>query len=450
MKAWYKKFIERYFRSDKKNLASANYFVHIPKTAGTSFIVLLDRFYPADKIYPHQLWREAKDIDLTQNQKYDLYRGHFGGGGVGVLTDRHIDFFTILRDPVALANSTFQFVKRETNTKVHQLVEQQDMSFSQFLSHPMTSPLVQNRMVRNISFDFVEDPAAQEVFLSAETIEYLQSIIQGQGLEITDEQRLERAKKFIQQCRWFGLLERFDESLQLLCFEMYWPPIGQTQKLNTFKQSSELTVKERRLIDQLNQYDNLLYDHSVELFEDRIENMRYQLKKFQTYQSQTIDHLLDIRYQKHHAKVVSEELPDALSFGFDQVLFGSQWHRRELMQPENEYFRWTGPGAQASIDCWVQPLDYQLSIRIINATSIELLEQLNISINGHSVEWKTGDSGLVRILTVDCPVDLIKNNGLVRVVFTCHDMLRHADVFNSDDERLVGVAVHWLKFSHES
>ncbi len=110
MKDWFKHRFKRYFKSFKKqeNSPPANYFVHIPKTAGTSFIVLLDRFYAAEKIYPHQLWREAKDIDLAQNEQYDLYRGHFGGGGVSVLTHRAVEFFTILRDPVALAHSTFQ------------------------------------------------------------------------------------------------------------------------------------------------------------------------------------------------------------------------------------------------------------------------------------------------------------------------------------------------------
>ncbi len=324
------------------------------------------------------------------------------------------------------------------------------MSFLQFLAHPMTSPLVQNRMVRNISFDFAEDPAAQEVFLSAETIEYLQTIILNQGPAITDEQRLKRAQKFIQKSRWFGLLERFDESLQLLCFVMYWPPIGQTQKLNTFKKPSKLSTKERRLINQLNQYDNVLYEHSVKVFEQRLADMHHQLRQIQTHESQSVDDLLDLRYQQSQAKGFNATLPNDFCYGFEQVLFGSQWHRRELMQPENEYFRWTGPGAKASIDCWVKPLDYKLTIRIINATSIELLDQLSVTINGHIATWKTHDSGLVRILTVDCPTDLIKNNGLVRVVLDCHTMTTHATAFNSDDERLVGVAVHWLKFSHES
>ena len=355
MKAWFNRFFQRFFKSDNKQHGTTpvSYFAHIPKTAGTSFIVLLDRFYAADKIYPHQLWREVKHIDLSDNDHYDLFRGHFGGGGLEVLTQRAVEFFTLLRDPIALAQSTYQFVKRESNTKVHQLVEQQGINFAEFLSHPMTAPLVQNRMTRYLSFDFVDDPAAQEVFLSAETIEYLQSIIQKQGPGLTDEHRLKRAQNFIHHSRWFGLLERFDESLQLLCFEMHWPPMGETQKLNTFKKTKQLTPEEQQLIKQLNPQDNALYAYAAQVVEQRLMDMHQQLKPHQTHASQTINELLDISYQQHQSELISQALPNGLRYTFEQVLLGSQWHRREVMQPENEYFRWTGPASKAGIDFWL-------------------------------------------------------------------------------------------------
>ena len=81
MKAWFNKWLNFVKKSPRKPVT---YFVHVPKTAGTSFIVLLDRFYPADKIFPHQLWREIKHIDVNCNAQFDLYRGHLGGGGVAV------------------------------------------------------------------------------------------------------------------------------------------------------------------------------------------------------------------------------------------------------------------------------------------------------------------------------------------------------------------------------
>ena len=152
-----------------------------------------------------------------------------------------------------LARSTYQYVLREKNTKVHQLVTERDMSFEDFLSHEQTQPLIKNRLIRNLSFDFKQDPAAQEVFLSEETIEYLQSIMNQSGSILNDDDRLKRAIKFLNSCRWFGLQEEFDRSMQLLCFEMKWPPIGPSQKLNVVDEKSKLTAQEVSILKQINQ-----------------------------------------------------------------------------------------------------------------------------------------------------------------------------------------------------
>ena len=438
----------RFFRKRITQRRAVTYFAHIPKTAGTSFIVLLDRFFQADFIYPHQLWREAGKIDADTNLKYDLFRGHFGGGGLDVLTDRSIKYLTILRNPNSLALSTFNFVKRESNTKVHQLVKDRDMSFSDFLNHPMTSPLVQNRMVRNLSFDFKQDPAAQEVFLSAETIEYLQPIINRQKPPISDQKRVRRAKAFINRCQWFGLLERFEESLQLLCYQMHWPPMGQTQKLNTHVNKRGFKKTEIALLEKVNQQDIELYAFAEKLFAQKLQQMKQALQKFQSTNNQSIDDLLDLSYQHHQTISDSSQSPENFRYGFDQVLLGNQWHRREMMLPEKQFFRWTGPGTKASIDFWLQANDYEVTIRIINATSIEVLDQLKIAVNGQQVDWHTNDHGLVRQLKLKCAMNLIQNNGLARLTLSCHSMVSHQVAFDSDDERLVGVAVHWIQFTH--
>ena len=445
MKAFFKGKLKRLF---KRQQAPVQYFVHIPKTAGTSFIVLLDRFYPADHIFPHQLWRETNEVDLHHNAQYELFRGHFGGGGVDVLTDRPIEYLTLLRDPRELARSTYHYVQRETNTKVHQLVNDLHMSFADFLAHPVTVPLVQNRLIRNISFDFKLDPAAQEVFLSSETIAYLQQIIQQQEPAIDDDQRLQRARKMLQSCRWFGLVERFDESMQLLCYVMRWPPIGPTQKLNTQTTKYTLNEAETTNLELMNQQDLKFYQEAQHLFQHQLEGMHENLDKLRTDAAQSVDDLLDLRYQQHQAKRMQGQLPRAANYDFGDRLYGQQWHRREIMQPESDYFRWTGPGDTAFIDFWLQPLAYQISIRIINATTPEALDRLTITLNDQPIAWQSDDQGVVRVLHLSCQASDIKNTGLARLGLHCDAVTSHQQAFGSDDTRLVGVAVHWIKFNH--
>ncbi len=453
MKAWFDKWFKRMtsrpYGKQRADSRPASFFAHIPKTAGTSFIVLLDRFYHAARIYPAQLWREVGGIDKSDNQKYDLYRGHFGGHGVDVLTDRSLRCFTILRDPVAMAQSTYQYVQRENKTKVHELVTASGMSFADFLRHPETVSLVKNRMIRYLSFDFKQDPAAQEVFLSSETVAYLQKVINQNQPPIDDEKRLKRAQLWIENCAWFGLLERFDQSMQLLCFAMKWPPIGPSQKLNTHRHKPVLLDDELQLLQTINQQDMAFYAWATAVFEQKITAMQDQLEAHRTRPEQGIDELLDARYQHHYSLHRKSDLPVGIHYGFEQVLLGNQWHRRELMLPEQDFFRWSGPGHVSSIDLWLKPRNYQIQVRIINATSVELLDQLRISLNDQPLTWQTSDSGVVRVLNLSCSADIIGTKGLARLMFHCTDMCSHQQAFDSDDERLVGIALHWIAFKHE-
>jgi hypothetical protein len=439
MMGWFKQLIKKFRQGAEQPAIS---FVHIPKTAGTSFIVLLDRFFQAEAIFPHQLWREVKQLSPVKNNRYELFRGHFGGGGFKHLTTRPLEYLTILRDPVSLACSTYQYVQREQNTRVHDLLKADEMSLAVFINHAETGPLVTNRLIRNISFDFIDDPAAQEVFLSPQTIDYLQQHIKPKPQPLADGDRLIRAETFLRQCRWFGLVERFDESMQLLCFTMGWRPIGQSQRLNTSR-GIELSEQTEQALKALNLEDLRLYQSAKVMFSERHQQMLTQLEKLRTGADQTVDDLLDVHYQQQPHVMASE-----VDHHFDQVVQGQQWHRREWLDDEQGYFRWTGPGAQANIDFWLQPQDYQLRLRIINATSTELLDELQLLVNDQLLNWHSEDQGVVRVLTAQCPAKWVAPNGLFRLSLQVNDMISHRDAFGSDDDRLVGVAVHWIQLSH--
>ncbi len=442
MKNFIQKVSSLWTHSSPQSEKKAYCFTHIPKTAGTSFIVLLDRFFKQADIFPKQLWREIGHIEKEDNENFELFRGHFGGGGVSSLTDRSLSHLTLLRDPFALSLSTFQFVQREKNTLVHALVSQEGFGLEDFLTNSKTYPLVNNRMVRNLSFDFKEDPSAQEVFLSAETIECLKPLLADAAQALTPEQRFERAKTYIDGSIWFGLVEQFDKSMELLCHHFKRPSLGRSQRLNTKPQTLEVSDKAQRRIEILNAWDIKLYKYATQVFEKRYQNMLHDLESFRIHSSQNTHDLLDKQYQKNqpYPEICHGQLT------FDQKLTGSQWHRRELLEEDGSFFRWTGPEPNSSIDLWVKPSDCQLQMRVINATSPEDLDEMKLSVNGHAVDWYSDDEGVVRILAANVPKTHIKPNGLARVELKMPRVESHKAAFGSDDERLVGVAVHWLKF----
>lgn len=439
--------IKQLFAMNKNNIRTngdfVTYFAHIPKTAGTSFITILDRYFDYSDIYPHQLWREVGHIDQNKLASYRLFRGHFGGGGLKILTKQQIRYLTIIRNPIDLTVSTWRFVLREPNTAVHDLVKKGNFDLKTFIDTPQTQRLIENRMVRNLSFDFSQDPDAQEVFLSTDSLQTVQKYISNRHQSLQDEQRYQRAVKMLEQCIWFGLQDRFLESMQLFCYVFKVPPIGDTQKLNQKNTDYQLTDQEFMSIEQLNQWDMRLYQNAKKMFEQHYQAMCVELERNRSSSQETIDDLLDKHYQKH----CNYERKNSVFWTGDHVLLGSGWHRRELTQPDNNCFRWSGPGDSAFIDFWVKPADYNLTLRIINALDTSLLDNLSIDVNQHDLPLNHDDAGVVREIHARIDRQMIQDNGLLRLSFHAGQVCSHAEAFKSDDKRIVSFALHWIKIN---
>ncbi len=73
------------------------------------------------------------------------------------------------------------------------------------------------------------------------------------------------------------------------------------------------------------------------------------------------------------------------------------------------------------------------------------LDNLKILINGQEVNWQSDNQGVVRTLTFHCPKNLVSADGLLRLSFHGQDLDSHAQAFGSDDNRLVGFALKWVK-----
>ena len=430
-------FVKKLFTKKKEGL----FFIHIPKTAGTSFINILDATVDENKIFPAQLWQQVNEKLVAEISQYKLLRGHFGGGSFKLLTNGNPHRLTILRHPQSLSISTYHFIKREKNTAVHDLVVDKKMDLRAFLEEPITAQKINNRMVRHLSFDLQQDPEAQELFLSAQSIKVVSKWIKTPKT-INDEKRLIRAKKALDDCSWFGIQEKFNQSMQLFAYTFTRPPIGKTAQLNAHKPSQDIDNYCINLINKQNTFDLQLYTYAQELFEKKHKDMRLALGHLTNIEctDNNTDKLLDINYQKNGKYT----LMMAVNYDFSNSLLGSGWHRREVAKPENSYFRWTNC-AHTFIDFWVKPQDYKLSVKIINAVSLTHLDELDIQVNNASIPYKFNQNkGVVRILTANIPRSIIKNN-LLRIYFNHNKVLKHQDVFDSGDERNLGIAINWIK-----
>ncbi len=415
------------------------YFIHIPKTAGTSFINVIDGCVDEKEIFPHQLWQQLNQKIVNEKNNYRLLRGHFGGGSYKLLAPGNPHRLTILRHPLSLSISTFHFIKREKNTAVHQMVTKNNMNLRAFLEEPLTAHKINNRMVRHLSFDLQQDPEAQELFLSSESIKVVNQWIKTPK-KISNKQRLTRAKKAIMDCSWFGIQEKFSQSMQLFAYTFNRPPIGESPHINAHKPSQEIDNYCKELIANQNEYDLALYQFALEIFNHKYETMCLRLKQQYTDVNLSIDDMIDKHYQAAAHNIAHEHIV----YDFGSALLGNGWHRREKTQPENTFFRWTN-NKLATIDFWLRSRDYQLTIRIINAVSLKHLSELDIHINNVSIPFEYDQNeGVVRIISATIQASMIKNN-LLRIQFHQPETSVHSTIFNSDDDRSLGIAINWIR-----
>ncbi|MFK8010610.1 MAG: hypothetical protein AB8B80_01125 [Marinicellaceae bacterium] len=429
-------FLKKLWNKKRKN---GYYFIHIPKTAGTSFINLLDGCVNEAEIFPVQLWHQVNSEIIRKKKKFRLLRGHFGGGSYQLLCDNNPHRLTILRHPQSLSVSTYHFIKREKNTAVHDLVTNKNLTLKEFLEEPLTALKVNNRMVRHLSFDLQEDPEAQELFLSAQSINVVKKWIKSPK-KINSKQRYERAINALNACSWFGIQENFDQSMQLFSYTFNRPPFGKSPYLNAHKPNQKIDKYCQDLILKQNEYDMQLYQYATNLFQQRHQEMCHKLQQKFMYQELSLDEMIDKNYQQSH----TENLKSDHDYHFGMELLGSGWHRRELTLPENTFFRWTN-NRKAFIDFWVTPNNYTLEIRVINAVTEKHLNALELHINDKPVPYTYDtNNGVVRIIQAEISHTIIKNN-LIRIEFNQPETLKHQDEFDSDDTRYLGIAVNWIK-----
>jgi hypothetical protein len=429
--------------SDERS--STYYFLHIPKTGGTSLTAILDRFFDVDDIFPAQLWWDVGNVKKVKDTNYQFIRGHFGYGAK-ILSHNQLNTLTMFRDPLSLIHSTYQYIKRESKTNVHDFVISQGLSFDEFLTHDRTRNLVSNRLIKSVLMSLGAELNAEDLTMTAENYKSYKKQWNKKKKLLTNQQLLDKAKAYIEGFLWFGLIDYFDASLQMLCYQMCWPPLGVTQKLNSHNQSTAITAASKIKVKELNSLDFELYEFVEQAFKKRLSQFYLDIGVNECDDAE-VEGIIDANYQNNYLKENGLKLLEEFKYDFSMVLLGQNWHQREWNAKENCYFRWTGPQDRTIIDFWMLPGCYLVTFYLIDFINKNIFEGLEVFINNQSIDWQSDKMNNYQQISFRIDSSLIKENGLTRIAFASKVNEVHDNKYHSGDKRRVGFAVKHIVFS---
>lgn len=253
------------------------FFLHFPRTAGTTVDEIFFSNYPADrilKIYSQDEFKKYRLIDEDAFARIEYITGHLllTSTDPAQFYGKNVRAFTFLRDPVTRLHSEYIFLRTWKNQHLYDYLTSNDITFSQYITsgHHLLKYRGKNFMTRCISGDPMEGPDVSGA--------------------------LARAKHNLEHSfLCFGLQERFLESMLLLADAAKLGNILHQKRnaLTTAAEGRELTQEEAELVREYNGADMELYSFARELFERRVR------EQGPAFQKRLKDYaFLNAKYQK--------------------------------------------------------------------------------------------------------------------------------------------------------
>ncbi len=233
------------------------FFLHIPKTAGTSVRqIITQAIKPAAVLVPQSPLQVTylTDHDLSV---YPLIAGHAGFALIRRLRPP-VQTITFLRDPVARVVSQYRYFvdcARDTSTKLN--------PYGSILRGRSLEEMLQDPSDPFVELFFRE---LQTFSLHSDGWMYYRKAV----AHLPRSEVLEQAKRNLEKIDVLGLVERMDESVRRMRAHFGWPEVEVPHEMRSSTGSAvEISPKLAGLIREHNPMDVELYEYAVQLFDSR-------------------------------------------------------------------------------------------------------------------------------------------------------------------------------------
>ncbi|OQA34719.1 MAG: Macrocin O-methyltransferase [Betaproteobacteria bacterium ADurb.Bin341] len=232
-------------------------FMHIGKTAGTSFHYLLRRAMPLAAVFNGS--PEQYDLVTKEGlEEYDLLLGHFSFWQSQKFR-RNKYLITFLREPVDRVVSSYFFLRSwkgvidDTNREAIEASRQLDLMDFVRSNVAHVRAIVENHQTYVLGADWRTPRSQIKPSLLEEAIQHLQSI------------------------QFVGLTERYDESVRLIFSDIELDDVPPIERLNFTPQRpaiNDISMEVRSLIEEKNQFDIRLYEEARRLFDEQASRIK--------------------------------------------------------------------------------------------------------------------------------------------------------------------------------
>ncbi len=240
------------------------FFLHIPKTAGTSVFEVFSRTFRSDRVL--RLTGESEDLYAGANHQewsarlagYDLVAGHVPAFILDALKLR-FRFVTFLRHPVDRVKSLYHFWRASppvtTAAEKYRTQIAQSVTLAEFAAtrHPYLMASVNNGMCRMLS-----------------------GLPDAENAKLTDSELFELAARSLRRM-CFGVCEEMVASLHVISEELRILPVYDTIRLNAgqVRSTAGLSLSEYEAVQDVNIADIMLYRYARAELDVRLKRLRY-------------------------------------------------------------------------------------------------------------------------------------------------------------------------------
>lgn len=228
------------------------YYLHIPKTAGTSFTNIIQKHFAPEAVYQPNSIHEYLNTPPDVVERTRFLVGHLVYDLKPVITRKPI-YITMLRDPVERTISEYAQIQRAPHHAAHPIVKNQ--SLLEYVKDPRNVLIYGNLQTRFIGVD--------------STLEA------GEGWdEVANPAVLQRALERLETFTFVGLAERFDEAIEVLCYTFGWEIPKASRVLNVgTNHPADIPQEAIDIIRENTRQDQELYETGKRLFEQRYQQM---------------------------------------------------------------------------------------------------------------------------------------------------------------------------------